>query len=59
MNVASKHGFYFHHANKSEDYVLMCLWLDENVEDRLPAYANHYVGVGGAVINEKEEILLF
>ena len=24
----------------------------------MPPYANHYVGVGGAVINEKNEILL-
>ena len=58
MNTASQHGFYFHHANKTEDYVLMCKWLDEKIADRLPSYADHYVGVGGIVINEKREILL-
>jgi hypothetical protein len=36
MNVAFKHGFYFHHTNKSEGYVLMCLWLDPTVGDRIP-----------------------
>jgi hypothetical protein len=58
MNVAFKHGFYFHHTNKSEGYVLMCLWLDPTVGDRIPSYADHYVGVGGVCINEKDEILL-
>jgi len=53
MNVASKYGFYFHHASKEENYVLMCLWTDKDVSDRFPAYANHYVGVGGILINHK------
>ena len=36
----------------------MCLWTDETMEDRLPSYASHYVGVGGVIVNEKEEVLL-
>jgi len=58
MNVAAENGFYFHHANKADNYVAMCKWLDKKVEDRLPAYADHYVGVGGIVINSKEEVLM-
>jgi len=58
INVANKHGFYFHHAKRDDNYVLMCLWLDITVQDRLPAYADHYVGVGGVCINDKDEILL-
>ena len=58
MNVASAHGFYFHHANKKENYVLMCIWTDEKVANRLPDYGDHFVGVGGIMINDKEEILL-
>lgn len=58
MNAAFKHGFYFHHAHEKESYVLMIKWLDKKVPCRMPPYANHYVGVGGAVINEKNEILL-
>jgi len=58
MNVASKLGFYFHHANKLENYVLMCLWLDEAVADRLPAFADHFIGVGGIMVNDKLEVLM-
>ena len=36
----------------------MCKWLDITTDDRLPAYADHYVGVGGIVLNDKEEILM-
>ena len=36
----------------------MILWLDPDVPCRMPHFAHHYVGVGGLVINEKNEILL-
>jgi ADP-ribose pyrophosphatase YjhB (NUDIX family) len=58
MNVAVKYGFYFHHAHKGDAYVLMCLWLDPTVGDRIPSYADHYIGVGGLCINQKDEILM-
>ena len=57
MNVAVKHGFYFHHASP-KGYVLMCLWLDPSTPSRIPAYPDHYVGVGGVVLNSKGELLL-
>jgi hypothetical protein len=57
MNVAVKHGFYFHHASP-KGYVLMCLWLDKSTHDKIPSYSDHYVGVGGAVVNERDEILM-
>jgi len=47
MNVASEQGFYFHHSHRAGNYVLMCKWLDTKVADRIPAYADHYVGAGG------------
>jgi mutator protein MutT len=56
MNVAAKQGFYFHHAK--DGYVLMCHWMDESMPNRLPAYADHFVGVGGLVINERREVLM-
>jgi len=58
MNVASKLGFYFHHSHKKDNYVLMCLWLDEAMADRLPAYADHFVGVGGIMVNDNNEVLM-
>ena len=48
MNTAAKEGFYLHHAQ--HDYVLMILWMDSSVPCRMPAYASHYVGIGGCVI---------
>mmetsp|Transcript_14454 Transcript_14454/g.19550 ORF Transcript_14454/g.19550 Transcript_14454/m.19550 type:complete len:125 (+) Transcript_14454:221-595(+) len=56
MNVASKHSFYLHHAK--DDYVLMCKWIDPKVPNRMPAFADHYCGVGGIVINSRDEVLL-
>jgi len=58
MNVASKYGFYFHHTNRKSNYILMCLWMDKSTHDKIPAYADHYVGVGGVVINHLNEVLL-
>lgn len=58
MNVAAKLGFYFHHAHRQDGYVLMCLWLDQTVADRLPAYADHFVGVGGIMVNDNMEVLM-
>ena len=58
MNVAFKHGFFFHHAHEKSAYVLMILWMDKKTPCRMPRYADHYIGVGGAVLNEKGEILL-
>ena len=58
INSAANHGFYFHHAHKDENYVLMCKWVDETTGDRLPAYADHYVGVGGIMVNEHNQVLM-
>ena len=67
MNVAARHGFYFHHANTttskdptpvSNGYVLMCLWLDPSTPTRIPNYSHHYLGVGGVVLNSRNELLM-
>ena len=58
MDVAASQGFYFHHAQESKGYVLMILWLDSSVPCRMPHFAHHYVGVGGAVINKLNQIML-
>ena len=51
MNVAHRHGFYFHHAK--DNYVLMILWMDKSMPNRMPGYADHYIGLGGVVLNNK------
>jgi hypothetical protein len=58
MDTCAENGFYFHHAHEKRGYILMILWLDSKVPNRMPSYANHYVGVGGIVINKAKQIML-
>lgn len=51
---ASEEGFVFHHV--TEEYAMMTLRIEENAF--VPPYATHYIGVGGVVINENNELLV-
>lgn len=53
--VCAKHGFDFNHAQPG--YVMMTKWLS-NEQNRLPEYANQYLGVAGIVINDKGKMLV-
>ncbi|TYH81489.1 hypothetical protein ES332_D03G203700v1 [Gossypium tomentosum] len=53
--VAVKQGFEYHHAEKG--YVMLTYWLPEG-PSMLPANASHQVGVGGFVVNDKNEVLV-
>ena len=52
--IATKKGFFFHSCD--EDYVLVVKRLKENAI--IPTAANHTLGVGAVVINDKNEILV-
>ena len=52
--VAAEAGFTFHHC--SEEYVMMTCRLEEGAF--VPAYASHYIGAGGVVINRRRELLV-
>jgi len=52
--VATRSGFFFHHANE-HDVMLVCR-LVENAF--VPTHATHYIGVGGVVINDQQELLV-
>jgi len=54
--VAVKNSFVFHHAEP--EYVLLTRWLPLNEPNKLPAYASHTIGVGGFVLNDKNEVLV-
>ena len=54
MNVAARHGFFFHHALHSQNYVLMVLWMDTKTGCRIPHFAHHYCGIGGIVLKLAE-----
>lgn len=52
--IATKNGFFFHSCD--EDYILVVKRLKENAI--VPTAANHTLGVGAVVINEKNELLV-
>ena len=52
--IATKFGFTFHSCNS--DYILLVKVLKENAI--VPNLANHTLGVGAVVINDKNEILV-
>lgn len=46
ISIASHYGFQFHHTQPK--YIMMYLWLPEDVPDKVPAYGTHHLGVAGA-----------
>ena len=52
--VAVDAGFSYHHAH--EDYVMLTLMLVEH--SYIPPYATHYIGAGGVVLNDSNELLV-
>ena len=55
-HIALECGFEMHHAES--EYIMLNKWLLQNRTNTLPSYCTHYVGCAGAVINDKNEILL-
>ena len=52
--VAVEAGFTYHHSG--DDYLMLIHRLVEGAF--VPAYASHYIGAGGAAINDKQELLV-
>jgi hypothetical protein len=46
-------GFQYHHAERG--YVMLTYWIPEG-PCMLPANASHQVGVGGFVVNDRNEV---
>ncbi|XP_030467670.1 nudix hydrolase 8-like isoform X1 [Syzygium oleosum] len=53
--IAVKEGFQYHHAERG--YVMLTYWIPDE-PCMLPANASHQVGVGGFVVNDKNEVLV-
>lgn len=53
--VSNIPGFEFHNASGRN--ANLCIWLDDSIENKIPEYATHQVGVGAIVINSDNEIL--
>lgn len=63
LPILLEEGFCWHHAKTTHEagnygYALLARWLLENEESRLPQYPTTQVGVGGVVLNQKNEVLL-
>ena len=54
ISVATDAGFSYHHCG--EDYLMLTHRLVDGAY--IPPYATHYVGVGGAVLNDKRQLLV-
>lgn len=52
--VAVEAGFTFHHSG--EAYLMLTLRLKQDAF--IPPFATHYIGAGGVVINERQELLV-
>eukprot|EP01132_Coremiostelium_polycephalum_P005830 gene5830-7255_t len=55
IQTAVNQGFEFHHCQS--DYIMLTKWIPSDV-NRLPQYTSHFIGCGGVVINDRNEILL-
>nr|XP_009790433.1 PREDICTED: nudix hydrolase 8-like isoform X2 [Nicotiana sylvestris] len=54
--IAIKEGFQYHHSEKG--HVMLTYWIPDE-PCMLPSNASHQVGVGGFVINDKNEVHIF
>jgi 8-oxo-dGTP pyrophosphatase MutT (NUDIX family) len=52
--IATERGFFFHHSNET-DVMLVCRLVEGAF---VPTHATHYIGVGGVVINDRQELLV-
>jgi len=52
--IAVEAGFTFHHSGK--DYLMLTCRLEPDA--LIPTYATHYIGAGGVVLNEQQELLV-
>lgn len=52
--IAVEAGFVFHHCG--QEYVMMTRQLAKGAF--VPPYATHYIGAGGVVLNERQELLV-
>jgi len=52
--IATAEGFFFHHSDEDE-LVMVCRLVEDAF---VPTHATHYIGVGGVVINDRQELLV-
>lgn len=55
-SIAAEHGFEFHHAEGRT--AVLKRWLRPELEDKVPPFATHQVGIAGLIIDKDGRILL-
>lgn len=45
ISIAAHYGFQLHHTQPK--YVMMSLWLPEDVPNKIPEFGTHHLGVAG------------
>uniref|UniRef100_A0A7S3Q322 Nudix hydrolase domain-containing protein n=1 Tax=Chaetoceros debilis TaxID=122233 RepID=A0A7S3Q322_9STRA len=50
-------GLDLHHISSDNKTINLCIWLAAGVENKIPEYATHQIGVGAIVVNSRDEIL--
>ena len=58
--VAAEHGFVFHHVplDANGRHVVLKRWLRDDLEDKVPPFATHQVGVAGMCLDDSGRMLL-
>ncbi len=56
IHFLTSNDFYFHHSAK--DKVVLCKWLNDKTENKIPNYGHYSVGIGAVIFNKNFEILL-
>lgn len=54
--AAAELGFTFHNAEG--ETAMLSLWLSTTMENKIPTFATHTIGVGGFVLNDAGEVRL-
>jgi len=54
--ISAKHGFKYHHAEN--DQAVLCKWLQDDRESKIPLFATHQVGVAGVVYRKDTNQIL-
>ena len=57
VSVAISRGFRFHHVVSDRKHLMLTKWLPKDQDDPLPQYPHHQIGVGGFVLNRRNEVL--
>jgi ADP-ribose pyrophosphatase YjhB (NUDIX family) len=51
-----KENFYMHHCTENE--IILCKWIKEKIEDKIPKYPHTIIGIGSVILTKNNKFLL-